>query len=54
MLITIVCDTIHTLSLRFHNGITHFGAYRDNQELLYHRAIRQLFVKFNYLLKRIV
>ena len=28
-------------SLRFHNGLTHFLAFRDNQEKLNYRAIRQ-------------
>ena len=28
-------------SLRFHNGLTHFWGFRDNQEKLNHRAIRQ-------------
>ena len=28
-------------SLRFHNGLTHFCGFRDNQEKLNHRAIRQ-------------
>ena len=36
---------IHVLfyisSLRFHNGLTHFLAFRDNQEKLNYRAIRQ-------------
>ena len=28
-------------SLRFHNGLTHFSGFRDNQEKPNHRAIRQ-------------
>ena len=34
----------HTIipSLRFHNGLTHFLAFRDNQEKLNYRAIRQV------------
>ena len=32
---------IYIWSLRFHNGLTHFLAFRDNQEKLNYRAIRQ-------------
>ena len=32
---------IEGLSLRFHNGLTHILAFRDNQEKLNHKAIRQ-------------
>ena len=29
--------TLHNSSLRFHNGLTHFLAFRDNQEKLNYR-----------------
>ena len=35
------CKTFGISSLRFHNGLTHFLAFRDNQEKLNYRAIRQ-------------
>ena len=33
--------TYNISSLRFHNGLTHFWGFRDNQEKLNHSAIRQ-------------